>query len=117
MTPNQNDFSDLDTLLEQERGCLLDGDLETLGVLLPAKEELVEKLLQDSRLSRSMLAPLEGKLQRNQLLLDGALDGIKAVSARLAALKQVRTALDTYDAQGRKKSVLTSTVSQMEKRA
>lgn len=117
MTSEYNDFSALETLLEQERGCLLAGDLEALGALLPAKEELVDKLLHDDQLSRDTLAPLEGKLQRNQLLLDGALDGIKAVAARLAALRQVRTALDTYDAQGRKKSVATLTSPQMEKRA
>jgi len=117
MTSEHTDFSALEALLEQERGCLLGGNLEELGDLLPAKEELVGKLLKDDQLSRDALAPLEGKLQRNQLLLDGALDGIKAVAARLAALRQVRTALDTYDAQGRKNSVATQTTPQMEKRA
>lgn len=117
MTPENTDFFALDTLLDQERSCLLDGDLEALGSLLPAKEQLVDLLLQGGRLNKDSLAPIKGKLERNQSLLDGAMDGIKAVADRLAALRQVRTALDTYDAMGRKKSVATQAAPLMEKRA
>ena len=117
MTANQTDFTMLDTVLEQERAFLLDGDLEGLGTLMPVKEQLVEMFLNDASGSREEIAPLESKLQRNQLLLGGALDGIRAVSARLAALRQVRTALDTYDAHGRKTHVEISTESKVEKRA
>ena len=95
----------LDRLLEQERALLLEGDLQGLGKLLPQKEAIIEDLLNESLLSRDAVAPIERKLQRNQLLLDGALDGIRAVAARLAALRQVRSALDTYDAQGRRQTV------------
>lgn len=114
---NAIDFTELDSLLEQERAFLLEGDLEGLGTLLPLKEEMVETLLSDSTLNRELIVPLEGKLQRNQLLLDGALEGIRSVAARLAALRQVRTALDTYDAQGRKQRVMTRIAPQVEKRA
>lgn len=117
MTHEPIDFTKLDDLLEQERAFLLAGDLAGLGTLLPAKEEMVEQLLQDARASRRAIEPLEGKLRRNQLLLDGALDGIRAVAARLAALRQVRSTLDTYDAQGRKKQVRTPVPPQVEKRA
>jgi hypothetical protein len=96
---------------------LLEGDLEGLGTLLPVKEQLVEMLLDDAGVHRDKIMPLEGKLKRNQLLLDGALEGIRAVSNRLAALRQVRTVLDTYDAQGRKKSVVTPLPPKVEKRA
>ncbi|MGB7319051.1 MAG: flagellar biosynthesis protein FlgN [Planktotalea sp.] len=111
------DFDKLEVLLEQERAFLLEGDLAGLGSLLPAKEKLVEMLLGDEGGNRHRIAPLEGKLQRNQLLLNGALDGIRAVATRLAALRQVRMALDTYDAQGRKQRVVTPTPSKLEKRA
>ncbi|MEQ6203022.1 flagellar biosynthesis protein FlgN [Sulfitobacter sp. HNIBRBA2951] len=117
MTHNIIDFTELDALLEQERTCLLEGDLEALGALLPIKEQLIADLLERHELTRDILAPIEDKLQRNQLLLDGALDGIKAVATRLAALRQVRTVLDTYDAQGRKKQVVTPTPPKIEKRA
>lgn len=111
------DFAKLDALLEQERAFLIEGDLEGLGTLLPLKEQMVDILLREDGTDREMIQPLAGKLERNQLLLDGALDGIRAVAARLAALRQVRSALDTYDAQGRKNSVLTPTKPKVEKRA
>lgn len=117
MTHTPIDLSKLEALLEQERAFLLEGDLEGLGTLLPLKEQLVDLLLSDDQLNRSAIAPIEGKLARNQLLLDGALDGIRTVAARLAALRQVRNALDTYDAQGRKRSVATPSAPKVEKRA
>ena len=45
MTHEHIDFSQLDSVLEQERAFLLEGDLEGLGTLLPIKEQLVELLL------------------------------------------------------------------------
>ncbi|KIN74543.1 hypothetical protein [Sulfitobacter guttiformis] len=117
MTSNVTDFSKLDSLLEQERVFLLKGDIAGLATLLGAKEQLVELLLSNATAHHDQIRPLEGKLRRNQLLLDGALDGIRAVAARLAALRQVRTALDTYDAQGRKQRVAISTSPKVEKRA
>lgn len=117
MTSEKLELSKLDTLLEQERAFLLEGDLQGLGTLLAAKEKLVEILLDGDETHRDQIMPLEGKLQRNQLLLDGALEGIRSVALRLAALREVRTALDTYDAQGRKNRVVTQVTQQLEKRA
>lgn len=117
MTIEFNNLTQLDSVLEQERAFLLEGDLEGLGTLLPLKEELVALFLTDTDAHREEIAPLKGKLQRNQLLLDGALDGIRAVAARLAALRQVRNALDTYDAHGRKQHVDVSASPKVEKRA
>lgn len=117
MTPENIDFSKLDSVLEKERAFLLQGDLEGLATLLPVKEKLVELLLSDAPANRAQITPLEGKLKRNQLLLDGALEGIRAVAVRLAALRQVRSALDTYDAHGRKQRVGITSGSKIEKRA
>ncbi len=117
MTDQLVDFRSLDLLLEQERALLLEGDLEGLGTLLPYKEAVIESLLQQTGWKRDVITPLEQKLQRNQLLLDGALDGIRIVAARLAALKQVRSALDTYDAQGRRRSVETEKKGTLERRS
>lgn len=117
MTLENTDFTILDAVLEQERAFLLEGDLEGLGTLLPVKEQLVEQFINEKGADRGQIVPLEGKLRRNQLLLDGALEGIRAVAVRLAALRQVRTALDTYDAHGRKKHVEISTTPKVEKRA
>ena len=107
----------LETLLEKERALLLEGNLVGLGILLPEKEKLMDALLEDVETSSKRFSPLEGKLHRNQLLLDGALDGIRAVSERLASLRHVRTTLDTYDAHGRRQQVKTHNTQQVEKRA
>ncbi|MBB3994199.1 hypothetical protein GGR95_001840 [Sulfitobacter undariae] len=117
MTLEDVDVSRLEELLEQERALLLAGDLEGLGALLPLKEELVETFLSDFGANREKILPLEMRLQRNQVLLGSALDGIRAVATRLAALRQVRVALDIYDAQGRKQNVAASSRSKVEKRA
>jgi hypothetical protein len=117
MTTEVMDMSKLEGLLEQERAFLLEGNLDGLGTLLPAKERLMDVLLEDLDANRTKILPLEGQLKRNQLLLDGALDGIRAVSDRLAALRQVKTALDTYDAQGRKQSIVTQAKPKVERRA
>jgi hypothetical protein len=117
MKPEVIDFSDLDALLEQERAFLIKGDLEGLGTLLPLKEQMVNLLLSNSEANLDAIVPIEGKLARNQLLLDGALEGIRSVASRLSALREVRNALDTYDAQGRKRRVVTPRKTQVEKRA
>lgn len=117
MTYETKEISQLDKVLEEERTLLLQGDLGALGTLLPVKEQLVELFLENSKTNREQIAPLESKLRRNQLLLDGALDGIRAVTVRLAALRQVHTALDTYDAQGQKQHATISTNTKVEKRA
>ncbi|UWR26301.1 hypothetical protein K3757_17950 [Sulfitobacter sp. S223] len=117
MTREVVDFTKLDALLEQERALLLEGDLEGLGTLLPLKEKMVDLLLSDETSNRAKIKPLEGKLHRNQLLLDGALEGIQTVANRLAALREVRSSLETYDALGRKNSVPTPTAPKVEKRA
>lgn len=117
MKPEPHNMDAFQELLEEERRILLRGDLEALAALLPKKESLVETLLETSGWDRDMIGPVEEKLKRNQLLLDGALDGIRAVAARLAALRQVRSALDTYDARGRRQSVKTPVKNHLEKRA
>tara|TARA_R110002020_G_scaffold247041_2_gene460958 strand:- start:103 stop:453 length:351 start_codon:yes stop_codon:yes gene_type:complete len=110
-------FESLEALLEKERLHLLEGDLEGLGSLLPMKEKLVEIMLCDVDANREWILPMEKKLRRNQLLLGGALDGIRSVATRLAALRQVQMTLDTYDAHGRKQRVATPKPPTLEKRA
>jgi len=85
--------------------------------LLPQKEQMVEILLSSKDAGLDRIGIFEEKLQRNHMLLDSSLGGIRSVAARLAALQQVRTALDTYDARGRKRHVLTPGKSKIEKRA
>ncbi|KEJ90561.1 hypothetical protein [Sulfitobacter donghicola] len=117
MTTENPDFESLDSLLEKERKYLLEGDLQGLSTLLAEKESILDAMFESEELNRKKIGPLERKLQRNQLLLDGALEGIRSVSVRLAALRQVRSALDTYDERGCRQSVPTNAKQQVEKRA
>lgn len=110
-------FDALDDLLEQERTALLAGDLEKIARLFEVKESLIEELSELEQFESQSLNALQGKVKRNQELLDSALEGIRAVAGRLAALRRVRSTLDTYDSRGAKQSIEMDKDGSVEKRA
>lgn len=107
----------LDRLLDRERQALLDGDLEKIGQLMPAKEDLVQQLNDLQAHQTDDLAEVHEKVTRNQALLGSALDGIRAVSNRMADLRRVRSGLEIYDRSGQKTKFATSVPASVEKRA
>ncbi|SEL53855.1 hypothetical protein SAMN05443999_10630 [Roseovarius azorensis] len=107
----------LDTLLETERKALLHGDLHRISTLVEEKETLIDELNRMTTDAPGDIAALQAKLMRNQALLDGALQGIRNVSARLAAFRQVRRAMDTYDRDGHKHTIPGEVERKVEKRA
>lgn len=106
----------LDALLEDERAALLSGDLERIGAGVAEKERLIDALgaAQDRQHD---LTALQAKVVRNQGLLDGALQGIRSVAARMATYRQVRKSMDTYDGQGRKYTIPGEVTRTVQKRA
>jgi len=56
-------------------------------------------------------------MTRNQSLLDGALQGIRSVAARMANYRQIRKSMDTYDGQGRKHTIPGEVARTVQKRA
>jgi hypothetical protein len=110
-------FEKLDELLEAEREILLAGDLEKLVEMLPRKEALIDTLNHGELRGGETLTRLDGKIRRNQLLLDSAMEGIRTVSRRLAALRRVRSSLETYDSKGRKQQIEIGAGNSVEKRA
>ena len=106
----------LDDLLEAERDALLKGDLDAIAGLLERKECLIDAL-NDPELEAAPLEGLQAKVTRNQALLDGALQGIRRAAARMAALRRVRRSLETYDEDGRKRTIEGEVVRKVEKRA
>ena len=110
-------FDALDDLLEDERAALLAGDLEKVGRLFETKEGLIEELSGLEQFEAQTLYELQGKMKRNQALLDSALEGIRAVAGRLAAFRRVRSTLDTYDSSGTKRSIEIEKDGAVEKRA
>ncbi|RKT32375.1 FlgN protein [Roseovarius halotolerans] len=107
----------LDKLLETERTALLAGDLEAIGALLAQKEQLIDRFNALEGAREPDLAGLQGKVERNQVLLDGALEGIRRVANRMAAIRQVRRSLATYDETGKRHTIDGTVLRKVEKRA
>ncbi len=107
----------LDELLEAEREALLTGDLVKLTEMLPAKEALMNALNEEAPTDLPALLELDGKVRRNQLLLDGALEGIRDVAKRMADLRQMRGSLETYGSDGKKHNIDVATDHSVERRA
>ena len=116
-TSPQSLIDQLDALLETERTALLAGDLETIAALLTRKEALIDGLNARQPDDRDRLAGLHDKVTRNQALLDGALQGIRKVAARMAAVRRIRRSLETYDESGRRQVIDGEVVRKVEKRA
>ncbi len=106
----------LNALLEDERQALLKGDLNALPFLLERKEEILNTLNSVTPSDPDRMKILGKKLRHNQVLLEGAMRGIKMVSERLETLKHLKQSLHTYDQQGQKSEVLVSVIHQVEKR-
>lgn len=107
----------LDDVLDAERSALLVGDLDEVGRLLERKETLIDQLAALEEGDRTPLEALNTKVQRNQVLLDHALEGIRSVARRLAALRRVRSSLETYDEKGERRTIDIAPDGAVEKRA
>lgn len=119
MRPERADapLTELDNLLNAEREALLAGDLEKLGSLLEPKETLIERMNSLRQFDLPAIKDLSRKVRRNQLLLNGALEGIRAVSSRLAKLRDVKGAFETYGADGKKRDITAVAETSVERRA
>ena len=120
MMPNDSPKPEVDALedlLEAERRALLSGDLEQLTRMFEDKKALVEALNEAEHRDLEALRSLDGKLRRNQALLDGALEGIRSVARRMAALRRIRGSLDTYGSDGKRRSISVEPDPSVEKRA
>ncbi|MEX1234570.1 MAG: flagellar protein FlgN [Roseovarius sp.] len=107
----------MDALLDEERRALLKGNLEAIGTLLARKEALIDQLNALDPDGTKRIDQLQGKVMRNQALLDGALQGIRTVAGRLTALRRIRRTLETYDRSGRKSAISDVIEHELEKRA
>ena len=115
MTNSGTAISELNDLLDAERAALLEGDLEKVTDL--PKEALIGEMNGASQTDLAAMQVLDRKVKRNQLLLNGALDGIRTVADRMQALRRVRNSLETYGADGKKHAISVQSRSSVEKRA
>lgn len=107
----------LEDLLDAERAALLVGNLDDVARLHSEKERLIDALKRATHDDRDQLAALSDKVARNQALLDSALEGIRSVTRRLSAIRQVRKSLETYDSFGKRQTVDIRTGGSVERRA
>lgn len=107
----------LDALLERERRALLAGELDRLPDLLREKTGLIDRLSGLDAEAGTLPEALKQKAIRNQALLDGALQGIRQVAGRIAALRRLRQSFETYDETGRRRTIEGDIVRRIEKRA
>jgi len=107
----------LDDLLDAERAALLQGNLDDVSRLHARKERLIDALNSEDALDTQSFLPLQDKVARNQDLLNSALEGVRSVARRLAAIRRVRKSLETYDAKGKKTQVEIRPEQSVEKRA
>ena len=105
------------SLLDAERLALLEGRLENLSEIHEKKSKLIDELNRLDIEDQQKMLGLRSKVERNQDLLNSALEGIRAVSRRLAEVRRVRTNLDTYTEQGEKAEIATQPERALEKRA
>ncbi|KIC10372.1 flagellar biosynthesis protein FlgN [Leisingera sp. ANG-M1] len=110
-------IDELDQILDRERAALMAGDLAKLEELLAKKEKAIGKLNAVTELERESLTQVHTKVSRNQELLDSAMEGIRAVAARMAELRRIRRGLDVYDQAGRRTRFGTRSATRLEKRA
>ncbi len=113
----QHIITKLDQLLEQERTCLLTGDVASFPDLLQRKEALLNQLSEVERSRLPNLDQLQMRFKLNQTLFESAMRGIQATTERLKALGEVRDSLDIYDQHGQRQKHTTRSSVDFEKRA
>ena len=110
-------LAELYDVLDQERQALIAGELDRIAGFVQRKEVLFEALKAADTAALPDLKTLQARTNRNQALFDASLAGIRSVSNRLAALRQVGSSLDVYNASGVRQTVSLSDGGSLEKRA
>jgi len=91
-------------MLSRERALLIEGRYDELMQLAEARERALAALTgaAPETLSplRKRLAGLKAAAERNAALLTAAIEGVGAARKRIAAARQARAGLSSYDASG-----------------
>jgi len=114
--PARTLVDELEDVLEREREALLTGQMEALVRLAPLKERLLVRMDLLKRADRVLLGRLQKKIDRNQILVLGTLEGLRSVSERMKALNRVRSGLAIYDHAGHRRSFVNTSAASVERR-
>lgn len=93
---------ELEVLLEGERAAILAGSYDVLPSLLPHKERLLEQVGRDGGRQAARLAR---EVLRNQTLLGAAIDGMRAATGQVSAIRGQKEGFQTYDKLGGRQQV------------
>lgn len=90
----------LHTLLDTEQSALLSANYKALPMLQDDKERLLTIFSSAPQENKTLVA-IRSKIERNQALLRGAIDGIAAAQTRINELEKVQQSLSVYDPSGK----------------
>ncbi len=107
----------LSVLIEEERQALIRGDIGRVGELSNQKSQLMEWINRPGGSEPADLQALNRDIARNQTLLQSAMEGVRAVAARLQTLRAARSSLTVYDANGQAKRFESDGKRELERRA
>lgn len=118
MTDDPQDLTrDLDDLLERERLALLAGDLDSVVRLMGEKEALLHRLHASAGGFGPELQRLKDMLERNQVLVQSAIEGVRSATGKIARGRRARGRVDTYDKAGQRTTIDVTRNGQVERRA
>lgn len=96
----------LEEVMAEERRAIRSGDLQALGALVARKFAILDRLAAAEPMgARETLARARDLAEINQTLLSAALDGVRSARMRLAAILEAGSRFDTYDRDGRMRTV------------
>lgn len=107
----------LSKLLEDEYAALLNGDLGEIARLGNEKLSLLDGFSHYETSKPGELEVLRGKLIRNQILTQSAIEGMRTAIARAREIHSVATELKTYHANGKPAALPMVRASKLSKRS
>ena len=93
----KNPITELEDLLEAEATVLRSGDYEALEGFAADKERMLRELAElEDDLDLEETQDLQTMLERNSVLYEATMDGLRTVIDRLKSVARVHSHLDTY---------------------
>lgn len=108
----------INRILDEERTCLLSGNLEKLSSISEEKSDLIGQIDQNwqTPANADVRRVLE-KAERNAQLLAHARDGLRTALSRLAEIRTIQNGLETYGPRGDRLRLKAEKANRLERRA
>lgn len=116
--PTEALIRQIDRILDEERACLLSGNLEKLSAISDEKSDLIGHIDQKSQTpANAEVRRVLEKAGRNAQLLAHARDGLRAALTRLAEIRTIQNGLETYGPSGDRLRLKAEKTNRLERRA